>query len=241
MPSLKQLIRTSIHRLGYNVVRYQPDSATATKASSDNWEQACSEQLSRLSAEPGLDRLVRTAYEVHTVDELAIDALLMLSARTIDETDTVLGKLSQLEHSLQLAHRVRPLGDDWILAALLHDLGKSAALYHPNYAINILGAANLLTGEGPSGEHGFRYSHSEWAYQRFRCFIPESSALLIRYHNLCPDGLNLMAQQHPELASAVRAFKNMEIESKDQYGTSMPLDEALALLKQRFTDHVFRI
>jgi len=100
----------------------------------------------------------------------------------------------------------------------LHELGISAALYHPRYSLNILGAADILYLREHSGGYKVRCSYGERAFQRFSAFISELASLLIRHHSVCPVRLRIISRNDPELAVALSEFKNIELISKDRSG-----------------------
>lgn len=222
---LKHTVKTLFRRF----VADQPVKPTIAEQQRRHWVEQCRTYNAQIAAESALNDRVIDAYEVRTVTDKNILELLCLSALTIDRTDLALGKISQLEHSLQLAARLESSGPEFVTAALLHDLGKSAGAFHPEYALHILGAAKWLSGSSKDSLV-LRYSHAEWAYLRFKPLVSNGAAELIRYHNVCPTGLRILAEGDPTLAEQIQHFREAEVHSKGQYAESLTHERAVQLL-----------
>lgn len=116
-----------------------------------------------------------------------IDWLYLLAA-CIDPSDIDLGCVSQLTHSLQVADSAKEagLGDDIVLVALVHDIGKLLLLTNEP-PCNIVGPNVLIA--GGSSEVGLEnslvsWNHDEFAYQRLSAYLTDDQLWLIRFHSL---------------------------------------------------------
>jgi len=128
-------------------------------------------------------------YEKPVLGKVGVWNLMERLALCIDPSDSTLYCVSQLVHALQVVDGMERDGicdKDFLLAGLIHDLGK------------IL----LLTGEAPENvvcintpigqyEKGvglancvFQWSHDQFIYSRFKDFVPDHVAWLLRYHSI---------------------------------------------------------
>jgi hypothetical protein len=115
--------------------------------------------------------------------------LLERLAQCIDPSDGRLFGASQLVHVLQMLEAMRADGlddPDFVLAALVHDLGKTLLLTDED-------PANVVCMTAPVGPHEpgvgldnvlLQWNHDEFGWSRLRDLVPEPIAWLVRYHSI---------------------------------------------------------
>ena len=132
---------------------------------------------------------LRAKYQAPVLGRVRIWSAIEMLAQCIDPTDQRLFGASQLLHVLQILDAMEHEGtatEEFVLAALLHDLGK------------IL----LLTGEAPENVVCFnepigayaagigldrcvlQWNHDEFAWSRLKDHVPDAVAWLVRYHSI---------------------------------------------------------
>ena len=120
---------------------------------------------------------------------MVYDAILEL-ATIIDPLDPYLGCMTQLTHHLQLAQAMENdgLGEQLIICALVHDLGKLLIKFGDEDPINVEASGKKvpLLGELGCGlmQCTFRWDHGDFAYLRLKNHVPEPMAWLIRHHSI---------------------------------------------------------
>ncbi len=134
---------------------------------------------------------LRRKYADPVFGEVSPWSLVERMGRCIDPTDQRLFCASQHLHILQIIDAMESEGqasEEMVLAALLHDIGKTLLLTDEKPE-NIAGMNRPLR----TGAHGagldqcvFPWSHDELGYLRLRAFLPEGLAWLVRYHSLVP-------------------------------------------------------
>ncbi len=140
-------------------------------------------------------------YEKPVFGRVRVWNLMERLAQCIDPSDSTLYCVSQLVHALQVVAGMERDGiqdKDFLITGLIHDLGK------------IL----LLTGEAPENvvcfntpigryEKGvglancvFQWNHDQFIYSRFKDFVPDYIAWLLRYHSIyVPECEHLMDER----------------------------------------------
>ena len=139
--------------------------------------------------DPATVTALRAKYQAPVLGRVRVWSVIEMLAQCIDPSDQRLFGASQLLHVLQILDAMEREGtatEEFVLAALLHDLGK------------IL----LLTGEAPEnvvcfnepiGEHApgiglqhcmLQWNHDEFAWSRIKDHVPEAVAWLVRYHSI---------------------------------------------------------
>jgi hypothetical protein len=132
---------------------------------------------------------LRQKYGAPVFGRVNVWSLIGMLARCIDPSDCSLFGVSQHMHVLQILEAAEADGvatDEFVLAALVHDLGKVL----------------LLTGESPEHVVGFnrpigtyeprigldncvlQWNHDEFAYSRLKDHLPDGIAWLVRYHSI---------------------------------------------------------
>jgi hypothetical protein len=135
---------------------------------------------------------LRRKYAAPLIGRVSPWSLVEKLAQCIDPTDCRLFGASQQLHVLQIIDAMEAEGtatEEWLLVALLHDLGK----------------VMLLAGEAPenvvcmnrpigASEPGcgldrctFQWNHDEFAYTRLKDHLPDGLAWLVRYHSILPE------------------------------------------------------
>jgi len=115
-----------------------------------------------------------------------------MMARVIDTADDRLYCTSQEIHMLQVVEAMAADGmasEEFILAALVHDLGKVCML-KGELAENVTYRNSLLaTGEPGCGldQCTFQWSCDDLAWSRLKDHLPPQVAWLVRYHGIEPD------------------------------------------------------
>jgi hypothetical protein len=122
------------------------------------------------------------------------DAIEKLSI-VIDPTDKELYGVSQFIHTIQVLESMEndKIEDEYfIIGAIIHDLGKLLLLTDEDPA-NIVCNNTIIGNYKPeSGLDNciFQWNHDEYAYLKFKDYLPENISWLIRYHSIRLD-LNL--------------------------------------------------
>ncbi len=166
---------------------------------------------------------LRQKYARPVFGKVAVWTLIERLAQCIDPTDGRLFCASQLVHVLQILDEMDADGvasDEFVLAALVHDLGKLL----------------LLTGEAPENVVGMndpigryepgiglehcvlQWNHDEFAYTRLKHHLPEGLAWLVRYHSIN------RATCEPYMDARDRAFaaRYLDLFERYDHGTKSP-------------------
>ena len=151
-------------------------------------------------------------------------SLVEMLAQCIDPTDMRLYAVSQLTHVLQILEAMESEHADteeFVLAALVHDLGK-VLLLTDEAPENIVCMNTPIGSPAPGSGFAncvFQWNHDEFAWSRLKDFLPEGVAWLVRYHSVLPEHCaHLMDDRDRELAQRyLRPFARYD------HGTKSPL------------------
>jgi hypothetical protein len=166
---------------------------------------------------------LRRKYQAPVFGKVPVWDLVEKLAQCIDPADRRLFCTSQLVHVLQILEEMEADGvasEEFMLAALVHDLGKVL----------------LLTGEAPENVVGMNdpigsyepgiglencvlhWNHDEFAYSRLKDYLPDGLAWLVRYHSIN------RASCDPYMNARDRAFAARYLDPFQRYdhGTKSP-------------------
>ncbi len=135
---------------------------------------------------------LRHKYRQPIFGEIPTWSLFEMMARVIDTADDRLYCTSQEIHMLQVVEAMAADGmasDEFILAALVHDLGKVCMLKGES-AENVTYMNSLLaTGEPGCGldQCTLQWSCDDLAWSRLKNHLPPQIAWLVRYHGIEPE------------------------------------------------------
>jgi Myo-inositol oxygenase len=154
------------------------------------FRRSAREILSRRDRQSRTDVTALAAkYETPIFGSITVMELLTKMRQVSDPTDTRLGGVHQLTHTLQALESMDNAGitdEDMRLAIVLHDLGK--LLLCANEA-----PENVFGRKSPIGEHApgiglaqvcFQWNHDDFVYSRFKDIVTEPVAWLLRYHSI---------------------------------------------------------
>lgn len=134
---------------------------------------------------------LRERYREPVFGEVPVWRVVEMLSHVVDRMDHDLMNVTQEIHVLQMLEGMLAEGVDdesFLLAAILHDLGKVLYLVDED-------PANISGSNAPIGEyeHGlgfdqcvFQWNHDEFGYSRFAGRVPDHVAWLIRYHSVIP-------------------------------------------------------
>ena len=120
---------------------------------------------------------------------ITVIELLDKMCQVFDPTDTRLGGVHQLTHTLQTLESIENAqitDEDMRIAVVLHDLGKLLSLTG-EVPENIFGMKSPI-GEYASGvgldQVSFQWNHDDFIYSRFKDLVSKPVAWLLRYHSI---------------------------------------------------------
>lgn len=185
-------------------------------------------------------------YEKPVFGKVRVWNLMERLAQCIDPSDSTLYCVSQLVHALQVVDGMERDGiqdKDFLIAGLIHDLGK------------IL----LLTGEDPENvvcintpigqyEKGvglancvFQWNHDQFIYSRFKDFVSDHIAWLLRYHSIyLPECEHLMDEQDRRYAQQyLHVFQKYDKGTKSLYHLPKNgIEKYRTLIEERFPEPI---
>jgi hypothetical protein len=167
---------------------------------------------------------LRDKYATPVYGRVPVWSLFEMLAQCIDPTDMRLYAVSQLTHVLQILEAMESEHADteeFVLAALVHDLGK-VLLLTDEAPENIVCMNTPIGSPAPGSGFAncvFQWNHDEFAWSRLKDFLPEGVAWLVRYHSVVPEHCaHLMNDRDRELAQRyLRPFARYD------HGTKSPL------------------
>lgn len=183
----KKTVNTVLRRCGYEIRRFAPDRPDRRDAGFRDQAIAIVERHDRQTREH-VDGL-RDRYEAPVFGRVRVWGLVELLAQCVDPSDRVLYCASQQIHVLQVIDGMQRDGvadPDLLLAALIHDLGKVLLLTDAD-------PADVVCMNSPIGSYEpgvgldnctLQWNHDEFAYTRFKDYVPDHIAWLVRYHSI---------------------------------------------------------
>jgi hypothetical protein len=134
---------------------------------------------------------LRDKYATPVFGRVPVWSLVEMLAQCIDPTDMRLYAVSQLTHVLQILEAMESEHADteeFVLAALVHDLGK-VLLLTDEAPENVVCMNAPIGSPAPGSGFAncvFQWNHDEFAWSRLKDFLPEGVAWLVRYHSVLP-------------------------------------------------------
>jgi hypothetical protein len=167
---------------------------------------------------------LRDKYATPVFGRVPVWSLVEMLAQCIDPTDMRLYAVSQLTHVLQILEAMESEHADteeFVLAALVHDLGK-VLLLTDEAPENIVCMNTPIGSPVPGSGFAncvFQWNHDEFAWSRLKDFLPERVAWLVRYHSVLPaQCAHLMDDRDRDFAQRyLRPFARYD------HGTKSPL------------------
>lgn len=132
---------------------------------------------------------LRRKYAVPVFGRIPVWEAIEMLGRCIDPTDCRLFGVSQHLHVLQILDAMENEGtasEEFVLAALLHDLGK-VLLIAGETPENVVCMNDPIAAPGPGAGLDncvLQWNHDEFAWSRLRGYLPDPVAWLIRYHSI---------------------------------------------------------
>ena len=163
-------------------------------------------------------------YERPVFGRVRVWSLMERLALCVDPSDSTLFCVSQLVHALQVVDGMERDGiqdKHLLVAGLIHDLGKLL----------------LLTGEAPEhvvcvntpvGRYGegvglancvFQWNHDQFVYSRFKDWVPDHIAWLLRYHSVFLPACEHLMDERDRLYMQryLRVFERYDTGTKSPY------------------------
>jgi predicted HD phosphohydrolase len=190
--------------------------------------------------------LLRKRYSEPVFGKVRVWDLVERLGGCVDPTDQRLFGASQQLHVRQMLDAMETDGfatPEWVLVALIHDLGKVLLLTDED-------PANVVCMNGPIGEHDagagldnclIQWNHDEFAYERFKDLIPDELAWLIRYHSLeIGRARHLMDDRDRErTARLLEPFAHYDHATKTPFGLpGTPLERYRDIVEEAFPDPI---
>jgi predicted HD phosphohydrolase len=166
---------------------------------------------------------LRDKYAMPVFGRVSPWSLVEMLAQCIDPTDQRLYAASQQVHVLQMLEAMEnenAATEEFVLAALVHDLGKVLLL--TDEAPENVVCMNTPIGSPAAGAGFancvFQWNHDEFAWSRLKDHLPEGVAWLVRYHSVLPaHWAHLMDERDRDFAQRyLRPF------SRYDHGTKSP-------------------
>jgi predicted HD phosphohydrolase len=132
---------------------------------------------------------LRRKYAAPVFGRVSVWSLIEKLAYCIDPCDGRLFCTSQLVHVLQMIAEMERDGtatDEFVLAALVHDIGK-VLLLAGEAPENVVGMNDPIGAYEPGiglGNCVLQWNHDEFAYTRLKDHLPDGLAWLIRHHSI---------------------------------------------------------
>jgi len=166
---------------------------------------------------------LRRKYSTPVLGTVSVWSLIEKLGQCIDPADGRLFCTSQLTHVLQILEEMESDGvasDEFVLAALVHDLGKVLLLLGEPPE-NVVGMNTPIgTYEPGIGLTNcvLQWNHDEFAYTRLKDHLPEGLAWLVRYHSI------IRSRCEPYMDERDRAFaaRYLDLFARYDHGTKSP-------------------
>jgi hypothetical protein len=134
---------------------------------------------------------LRRKYAAPVLGRVSPWSLVERLAQCIDPTDCKLFGASQQLHVLQIIDAMEAEGtatDEWLLVALLHDIGKVLLLTDeaPENVVCLNKPVSVCAPGGGLANCVLQWNHDEFAYSRLKDYLPDGLAWLVRYHSIVP-------------------------------------------------------
>jgi len=181
-------------------------------------------------------------YAAPVFGKVGVWSLVEKLAYCIDPSDERLFCTSQLVHVLQMLEEMEADGvasEEFVLAALVHDLGK---------VLLLIGEApeNVVGMNDPIGTYEpgigldncvLQWSHDEFAYARLKDHVPEGVAWLVRHHSItrtsCDPYMN--ARDRAYAARYLDVFQRYDHGTKSPYFLpKRPIDDYRHIVEKAF-------
>lgn len=132
---------------------------------------------------------LRAKYQAPVLGRVPVWSAIEMLAQCIDPTDQRLFGASQLLHVLQILDAMEREGaatEEFVLAALVHDLGKILLLTDE-------APENVVCFNEPIGAYApgigldrcvLQWNHDEFAWMRLKDHVPDAVGWLVRYHSI---------------------------------------------------------
>lgn len=188
---------------------------------------------------------LRKKYEEPIIGEVSVYRLLELLAQVIDPANFYLYSVSQLTHTLQVLESMEKAGitdREFLAATLIHDLGKISFL-KGELPEHVEGG-----GKRPLRKHqegigldncSFTWDHSDIVHARFKPYVSEHIAWLLRYHSITPACVPLMNSRDRELYE--RYYKTFVVHDRTFIYYHLPanrLDKYRGILDEYFPEKI---
>ena len=207
--------------------------------------------IDRLHAAQTLESVaaLRDKYATPVFGRVSVWSLVQMLAQCIDPTDQRLFATSQQVHVLQILEAMEnenAATEEFVLAALVHDLGK-VLLLTGEAPENVVCMNTPIGSPAPGAGFGncvFQWNHDEFAWSRLRHHLPEGVAWLVRYHSTMPACAQYMDARDREHAQRyLRPFARYDHHTKsplflpakriDHYRHVMSMRKRNHMLKKR--------
>lgn len=167
---------------------------------------------------------LRRKYDAPIFGRIAPWTLVQMLARCIDPSDSRLYGISQQMHVLQILEAAETDGvasEEFVLAALVHDLGKVLLLTDE-------APENIVSFNEPIGTYEpgigldrcvLQWNHDEFAYLRLKDHVPDGIAWLVRYHSMVRSScaIYMDARDRAYAAQYLDLFERYDHGSKSPY------------------------
>lgn len=184
--------------------------------------QAICEQHAAQTGEAA--QALRRKYVKPLFGEIPTWSLFEMLARCIDTADERLFCTSQETHVLQIIEAMTADGvanEEFILAAMVHDLGK-VALLKGELPENVLYMNELVATGAPGAgldQCTLQWNSDDLAWVRLKDHLPPEIAWLVRYHSInierCEPYMN--ASDHDRVKRYLTPFRHYDLYSKAPY------------------------
>src|SRR5215475_3140068 len=191
---IKKFIGRKLHEQGFYNIKGLGEIVTVDEFN----ERAFS--IQKLSRKQTLDDVarLRKKYEQPIIGEVPVERLLELLAQIVDPTNVCLYCGSQLTHTLQVLESMEKAGitdKEFLATTLIHDLGKLAVLKGESWE-NVEGGGKIPLGENAPGSGlancTFNWDHADIVHARFRPYVSENMAWVLKWHSIQPQCEPLM-------------------------------------------------